>query len=191
MRAEAFRIGITFLLVAITSLVASEDYATAPGRVLHPSILAVPGANPRPERVISSRDFPHNLAFIGTYELLFGPGQKLLSNSKAVDIIAEGWNVEATFRYQSEPPSALDNAIFQGDIKAVPLPSDQRSVDRRINVNSGFERGSALQPSSSLRKFQTWLGTVHTNPTGSAFGSVTSENSAGRLMRLGPKVKFQ
>ena len=94
------------------------------------------------------------------------------------------------FRYQSEPASGFDNVIFQGDIKTDPLPSDQRSVDR-INVNSGFERGSALQPGSSLRTFQIWLGTVHTNPTGSAFGSVTSENSVGLLMRMGQKVTFQ
>jgi hypothetical protein len=132
-----------------------------------------------------------NFLLVGIYELPFGPRQKLLSDSKAVVLIAGGWNVEAMFRYQSEPASGFDNAIFQGDIKAVPLPSDQRPVDRRINFNSGFERGSALQLGSSLRTSQISLGSVHTNPTGSAFGSVTSENSVDRLMGLGAKVKFQ
>ena len=128
---------------------------------------------------------------VGIYELPFGPGQKLLSDSKAVVLIAEGWNVEAMFRYQPEPAPGFENSVFQGDIKAVPLPSDRRPVDRRINVNSGFEPGSALQPGSSLRTFQIWLGSVHANPTGSAFGSLTRENSVDRLMGLGPKVKFQ
>jgi hypothetical protein len=132
-----------------------------------------------------------NFLLIGINELPFGPGQELLSDSKAAVLIAEGWNAEAMFRYQSEPASGFDNAIFQGGIKAVPRPSDQRPVDRRINFNSGFERGSALQPGSRLRTFKIWLGGVHTNPTGSAFGSVTRENSVDRLMGLGPKVKFQ
>jgi len=38
---------------------------------------------------------------------------------------------------------------------------------------------------------QTGLGAVYTNPASSAFGSKTSENSAGGLMGLDPKVKFQ
>jgi hypothetical protein len=88
---------------------------------------------------------------VGIYELPSGPGR-----------IAEGWDVEAMFRYQSEPASGFDSAIFRGGIKAVPLPSDRQPVNRRINVNSGFEPGSAS-------------------------GSVTVD----RLMGLGPRVKFQ
>ena len=190
-------------------------------------------ADPRPERVISNRDFPHNLTFSGIFELPFGRGRKLLSGSpRSVDLIVGGWNLEAMFRYQSGPALGFGNAIFLGDLKAIPLPADQRTVDRWFNVDAGFERNSALQLGSNLRTLnsrfngirgdalnqwdlsaikrfrvieglnaefraeflnafnQTWLGSVNTTPSNSAFGRVTIENSIPRLMRLGVKVKF-
>jgi hypothetical protein len=83
-----------------------------------------------------------------------GRGQKLFAgSSRMVDAIVGGWQVEGLFRYQSGPALGFGNAIFVGDLKAIPLPADQRTVNRWFNVDAGFERRSAFQLGSNLRTF--------------------------------------
>ena len=185
----ALRVGIIFIACGHNQLgrTGGVRHGTGPSAPPEHSRRFRRRSPPRESDLVAELPAQTHLQWI--YQLRLGPGHKLLSNSKAVDLISEGCNVEIMFWYRSEPASGFDNAIFLGDIKAVPLSSDKRLADRRIHFKSGFERGSALQPVSSLRTLQIWLGSVHTNATGSAFGSVTSENSVGRLICA--KVKFQ
>ena len=109
-------------------------------------------ADPRPERVISSLDAPHNLSFSGIFELPIGRGRKLLAgSSRGIDLILGGWQLEGVFKYQSGWPLGFGNAIFNGNLKDIPLPSDQRSVSRWFNVDAGFVRANAAQLGSNVR----------------------------------------
>jgi hypothetical protein len=109
-------------------------------------------ADPTPERVISAQDVPHALSFNGIFELPFGRGRKLLpAIPRVVDYGIGGWQVEGIFRFQSGPALGFGNAIFNGDLKDIPLPTDQRTINRWFNVDAGFERGSSAQLVSNVR----------------------------------------
>jgi len=51
------------------------------------------------------------------------------------------------------PPLGFGNAIFNGDIKNIPLPKDQRNVSQWFNVNAGFNRRSQSTADQNLRTF--------------------------------------
>ena len=100
-------------------------------------------ADPRPERVISSFDFPQSLTGSVIYELPLGHGHKLLGNvSKGMDYIFGKWQLEAVYRYQSGLALGFGNSLLTG--QAIPLPSDQRNINQWFNVNA-FVRPSSSQ----------------------------------------------
>jgi hypothetical protein len=110
------------------------------------------GADPRTYEVISDQDFPHRFVFSGIYELPFGRGRKFLSGINGVaDKFIGGWQVSAIFNKQSGQALAFGNLFFYGDVKDIPLPSSQRTPERWFNVDAGFERNSARQPSNNVR----------------------------------------
>jgi hypothetical protein len=107
--------------------------------------------DPMPERVISDMDFPQRLAISGIYELPFGKGRHWLASAPApVMRVVEGWQVQGFFMGQSGSPLGFGNSFFYGDLHAIPLPRNQRTVDRWFNTDAGFERSSSKQPVANL-----------------------------------------
>ena len=45
------------------------------------------------------------------------------------------------------------NFIFLGDLKNIPLPKDQRNVNRWFNTEAGFNKNNAQQLGSNIRTF--------------------------------------
>jgi hypothetical protein len=110
--------------------------------------------DPRPEEVISSQDRTHRTAVTWLYEMPFGKGKALAGPSNAVvSTLISGWQVQGIYTAQSGAPLGFGNAIFIGDLKNIPLPKSERTVDRWFNVDAGFERNNQLQLASNLRTF--------------------------------------
>jgi hypothetical protein len=88
------------------------------------------------------------------YELPVGRGRRLLSGiGGAGSVLLSGWQVQGIYTYQSGEPLGFGNAIFNGDLKNIPIPSAQRSVDRWFNIDAGFERSPQRQLGANLRTF--------------------------------------
>ncbi|MGH9720960.1 MAG: TonB-dependent receptor domain-containing protein [Bryobacteraceae bacterium] len=109
--------------------------------------------DPLPEEVISDQDRTHRFVVTGLWELPFGSGKSFLSGSGVANKIAGGWQAQAIYQFQSGPALGFSNAIFNGNLNAVPLSRDQRTVDRWFNVDAGFERAVARQLGSNVRRF--------------------------------------
>ncbi len=108
--------------------------------------------DPAPAKVISDQDFPHRLSVSGIYELPFGRGRKWLANTHSVLAkIVSGWQVQGIYAGQSGQALGFGNAIFTGNLKDIPLPKSQRTVQRWFNTEAGFERDSRKQLGSNLR----------------------------------------
>lgn len=108
--------------------------------------------DPGLERVISGLDRTHRVVVSGVWELPFGRGRKWLSSvSGLLSRLVGGWQGDAIFQVQSGAPLGFGNAIFNGNLKDIPLPSDKRSIYRWINTDAGFERDSAKQLSYNIR----------------------------------------
>ncbi|MEK7405610.1 MAG: TonB-dependent receptor [Acidobacteriota bacterium] len=110
------------------------------------------GSDPYPERVISGQDFPQRFSVSAIYELPFGKGRPFLGSARGVGgHIISGWQVQGVYTGQSGQALGFGNAIFFGDIKQVPLPKSQRTAERWVNTDAGFERRSARALSFNLR----------------------------------------
>jgi len=89
------------------------------------------------------------------YELPFGRGKQFGSNWKGLGSrVVSGWQVSGIYQGQSGPALGFGNALFYGDIKDIPIPNDQRTVNRWFNTD-GFERSTALQLSQNLQTLST------------------------------------
>ncbi len=112
--------------------------------------------DPYPERVISGQDFPHRFSASAIYELPFGSSKRFLGSAKGVGgKIIGGWQAQGTYTGQSGQALGFGNAIFLGNIKDVPRPVSQRTVDRWFNVDAGFERRSSRALSFNYRTLNT------------------------------------
>lgn len=56
------------------------------------------------------------------------------------------------------------NAIFTGNLKDIPLPRSQRTVDRWFNVDAGFERDPSKALSANVRTFPIRFSGVRVAP---------------------------
>jgi hypothetical protein len=65
--------------------------------------------------------------------------------------VVSGWQVQGTYTGQSGQALGFGNAIFFGDIKNVPLPKSERTVDEWFNIKAGFERNSSRALSYNYR----------------------------------------
>jgi len=117
--------------------------------------------DPLPYRSISATDRPHHIAISGIFELPFGRGKPLLGNSsRLADAIVGGWQVGSVWQIHSGEPLGFGNALFLGDIKEIPLPRDQHSIDRWFNTDAGFVTNSDQQLALNLRTFPPLLSGV-------------------------------
>jgi hypothetical protein len=65
--------------------------------------------------------------------------------------IAGGWQIQGIWQKQSGPALGFGDVIFNGDLKNIPLSSGQRTVQRWINADAGFERATAVQRGWAIR----------------------------------------
>jgi len=114
------------------------------------------GGDTYPERVISDQDFPHRFSLSWIYEFPFGRGRRFGASSHGpARHLISGWQIQGIYTGQSGQALGFGNAIFFGNLKDIPLPKSQRTVDRWFNVDAGFERSSARQLAWNLRKFSS------------------------------------
>jgi hypothetical protein len=117
--------------------------------------------DPLPYPNISQYDFPHMFSFSGMWELPIGRGKSLLASaSRGTNSLLGGWAVGSVWMFHSGPPIAFGNVLFVGDIKNIPLSSDQRSVAQWFNTNAGFVKASSQQLSNNLRTFPLRFGSI-------------------------------
>jgi hypothetical protein len=110
--------------------------------------------DPLPYESIAAIDRPQRIAASGIYELPFGKGRRFGAGLPApVEFFAGGWQLNAVVIYQSGAPLGFGNAIFNGNIKDIALPSSQRSADRWLNTAAGFNRNATQQLAFNLRAF--------------------------------------
>nr|MCU0245602.1 hypothetical protein [Bryobacter sp.] len=110
--------------------------------------------DPRPYETLSASDRPHRLSVSTVWELPVGRGRKYLRSApKLVQGILGQWQLSVIGFYQSGPPLAWGNVIFQGDPSTIALPAAERDVDRWFNTDAGFNRISNQQLASNIRTF--------------------------------------
>jgi len=119
------------------------------------------GADPMPARSVSQSDRPHNLSLSGIYELPFGRGRRFGARAPAAaQVLIAGWQVSAVFQVYSGEPLAFGNIFFNGDLRDIPLPRGQRTVERWFNTDAGFVKDPRLQPAYNYRTFPLYLSGV-------------------------------
>jgi hypothetical protein len=107
-----------------------------------------------PYESISAFDRPHRVASTGIWEVPVGKGRRFASSLPGpVDFFLGGWQIGAVVALQAGAPMGFGNAIFNGDLKNIPLPGEQRDVDRWFNVDAGFNRNASQQLASNYRLF--------------------------------------
>jgi hypothetical protein len=112
------------------------------------------GADLRPEEVISTQDRTHRTTLNWLYELPVGRGKALGGTVTGfTSHLISGWQLQGIYTRQSGAPLGFGNAIFFGDLKNVPLPSDQRNVNRWFNTDAGFERNNQRVLAANYRTF--------------------------------------
>lgn len=121
--------------------------------------------DPMPEEVISDEDRPHRTAVTAIYELPFGRGKLWGSDvNRAVSAIISGWQIQGIYAYQAGAALGFGNAIFFGDLKNIPLPRSERTIDRWFNVDAGFERDSSKQLGSNIRTLSSRFSGIRAAP---------------------------
>jgi hypothetical protein len=110
--------------------------------------------DPSPYESIGAFDRPHRVTMSGIWDIPFGRGRAYgASLPGAVQFLAGGWQLNGIVLRQAGAPLGFGNVIFNGDIKSIPLPKDQRSVSQWFNVNAGFNRVASQQLDQNLRTF--------------------------------------
>jgi hypothetical protein len=70
-----------------------------------------------------------------------------------LNFVAGGWQLGGIASIQSGAPLNWGNVIFNGNIGDIVLPASERTADRWINTDAGFNRNSSQQLSSNIRTF--------------------------------------
>ncbi len=105
-----------------------------------------------PTHVISPQDRPQRFILSGIYEFPFGKGRRWV-HSGIASFVFGGWSGQAVWLLQSGAPINFGNIIFNGDIHDIPLPADQRKIERWFNTDAGFEKNSAKALAQNIRTF--------------------------------------
>jgi Carboxypeptidase regulatory-like domain/TonB dependent receptor len=110
--------------------------------------------DPMPYESIGAFDRTHRITVSGIWELPIGRGKKFGNNLPAIaNFIAGNWQIGAVIAQQTGPPLGFGNRIFNGDIKNIALPSDERTAERWFNVDAGFNTNSTQQLGNNMRTF--------------------------------------
>jgi hypothetical protein len=110
-------------------------------------------ADLRPYEVVSDSDRPHRISASGIWEVPVGKGRRFGGQlPAAADFFLGAWQMNGVVIVQSGPALGFGNALFTGDLKAVPLPGGQRSVERWF-ATEGFVRDAAQQLQMNYRQF--------------------------------------
>lgn len=114
-----------------------------------------------PYRSLSDMDRPHLFSTSGVYELPFGHGRRFGSRApKALEFAFGAWQLNGTIVHQSGAPLNFGNIIFNGDVRAIPLPAEERKAERWFNTAAGFERTSTRQLANNIRAFPLRFGFI-------------------------------
>jgi hypothetical protein len=117
-----------------------------------------------PHRVVSDMDRPNLFTLSGLWEIPVGRGRRFGTGlPKAINAVIGEWQLDGSEIHQSGAPLAWGNIIFNGNIKDIPLPGNQSTVDRWFNVDAGFNRNSAQQLVNNIRTFPRRLNGVRGN----------------------------
>jgi len=121
--------------------------------------------DPRPVEVISDADRPHSFIASGIFELPFGKHKTLLNNvNPVISKIVTGWQVSAVYGIQSGAPLPWGNIIFNGDIREIVLPEDQRTFGlggRWFDTNHpGWVKAANQQLTRNVRTFPLRFGFI-------------------------------
>jgi hypothetical protein len=107
-----------------------------------------------PYETIARLDRPHRIVASGIWEIPVGRGRHFgASMARPLNFVIGGWQLGGVMQHQSGNPLNFGNIIFNGDIKDIPLPNSEKSVDRWFNTDAGFNRVSNQQLASNLRTF--------------------------------------
>jgi hypothetical protein len=116
------------------------------------------GTDPMPEQVISDLDRPQRLVLNGIYELPVGRGKKFGAGWRGLPAaLGAGWQLTALYQANSGQALGFGNILLYGNLHDIPLPIDQRSVDRWFNTDAGFEKDTAQQLNNNIRTFPSRL----------------------------------
>lgn len=108
--------------------------------------------DPAPYESIGAFDRTHRLAMSGIWEVPVGRERRFGSAlPAALQWVAGGWQISSIVVRQSGAPLGFGNVPFQGDLKAIPLPKGERSVEQWFNTGAGFVRNTAQQLSFNVR----------------------------------------
>jgi hypothetical protein len=110
--------------------------------------------DPMPYESVGAFDRTHRITASGIWELPIGKDKKFGNNLPAIaNFIAGNWQIGAVIAQQTGPPLGFGNRIFNGDIKNIALPSDERTAERWFNVGAGFNTNSTQQLGNNIRTF--------------------------------------
>jgi Carboxypeptidase regulatory-like domain/TonB dependent receptor len=108
--------------------------------------------DPMPYESVGAFDRAHRITVSGIWELPIGRGRKFGNNLPPIaNFIAGNWQIGAVIAQQTGPPLGFGNRIFNGDIKNIALPSDERTAERWFNVGAGFNTDSTQQLANNIR----------------------------------------
>jgi hypothetical protein len=112
-------------------------------------------SDPLPEKVISDQDRPHRVVVTALWELPFGHGRRWAKSVPgALNGVIGGWQVQGIYEFQSGPPLGFGNAILTTGVSAIPLPSNQRTLQRWFNT-SAFVTNSSQQLLDNIQTLST------------------------------------
>ena len=90
-------------------------------------------ANPSPSRMIGEFDNPHRVTFAGIWELPFGRGRRFGSGSGVADKVIGGWQLNATYIYQTGAAVPLGTAALATGVSP---GIEGRTIDNWFNRQS-------------------------------------------------------
>ena len=142
-------------------------------------------ADTRPYESLSDTDRPHRITASGIWELPVGRGRRFGGTlPKVADFFVGSWQLNGVWIWQSGPALGFGNALFAGDIKAVALPGDQRSVERWF-ASEGFVRDASRQLQFNYRQFPLRFGGIRGD------GQRASDWSLFKTFPLTERLKLQ
>ena len=141
--------------------------------------------DPRPYESLSDLDRPHRLTASGIWELPVGRARRWgTTMPKPADFLLGGWQLNGVWILQSGSPLGFGNALLTADIRAVPLPGDERRAEKWFNTDV-FVRDANRQLQQKYRQFPLRFGGVR------ADGQRASDWSLFKSFPIGERARVQ